>query len=58
MNAAAERVLVELPDVVVAYGISDEYRYAESPGRAKGLADAADSFVLHRSCTLFERRSR
>ncbi|KFY53340.1 hypothetical protein V496_07671 [Pseudogymnoascus sp. VKM F-4515 (FW-2607)] len=40
MNAAAERVLVELPDVVVAYGISDEY-----------------SFVLHRSCTLFERRS-
>ncbi|KFY30720.1 hypothetical protein V493_01719 [Pseudogymnoascus sp. VKM F-4281 (FW-2241)] len=25
MNAAAERVLVELPDVVVAYGISDEY---------------------------------
>ncbi|OBT96436.1 tRNA-His guanylyltransferase [Pseudogymnoascus verrucosus] len=40
MNAAAERVLIELPDVVVAYGISDEY-----------------SFVLHRSCTLFERRS-
>ena len=30
MNAAAERVLVELPDVVVAYGISDEYRYATS----------------------------
>lgn len=30
MNAAAERVLVELPDVVVAYGISDEYRYAFS----------------------------
>lgn len=30
MNAAAERVLVELPDVVVAYGISDEYRYIVS----------------------------
>jgi tRNA(His) 5'-end guanylyltransferase len=28
MNATAERVLAELPDVVVAYGISDEYRYA------------------------------
>lgn len=26
MNAAAKAVLKELPDVVIAYGISDEYR--------------------------------
>ena len=27
MNAAAKAVLTELPDIVIAYGISDEYRY-------------------------------
>lgn len=26
MNAAAKAVLKELPDIVIAYGISDEYR--------------------------------
>jgi len=26
MNAAAENVVRELPDIVIAYGISDEYR--------------------------------
>ncbi|KAI9047842.1 hypothetical protein LZ554_008550 [Drepanopeziza brunnea f. sp. 'monogermtubi'] len=40
MNAAAMAVMNELPDIVIAYGISDEY-----------------SFVFHKSCTLFERRS-
>lgn len=28
MNAAAEAVMKELPDLVLAYGNSDEYRYA------------------------------
>ncbi len=28
MNAAAVAVMSELPDVVVAYGVSDEFRYA------------------------------
>jgi tRNAHis guanylyltransferase len=27
MNAAAVAVMKELPDLVLAYGISDEYRY-------------------------------
>ena len=27
MNAAAENVMRELSDIVIAYGISDEYRY-------------------------------
>ncbi|CZT03107.1 THG1 Protein required for tRNAHis guanylylation at 5 prime [Rhynchosporium agropyri] len=40
MNAAAMAVMNELPDIVIAYGISDEY-----------------SFVLHKTCALFERRS-
>ncbi|CAJ2500106.1 Uu.00g029590.m01.CDS01 [Anthostomella pinea] len=40
MNAAAKAVVTELPDITIAYGVSDEY-----------------SFVLHKSCTLFERRS-
>ncbi|TGO68792.1 hypothetical protein BOTNAR_0020g00410 [Botryotinia narcissicola] len=40
MNAAAKAVMMELPDIVIAYGISDEY-----------------SFVFHKSCALFERRS-
>lgn len=26
MNAAAREVLAELPDITIAYGISDEYR--------------------------------
>jgi tRNA(His) 5'-end guanylyltransferase len=29
MNAAAEAVMKELPDLVLAYGNSDEYRYDE-----------------------------
>jgi tRNA(His) guanylyltransferase len=27
MNAAAMAVMTELPEIVIAYGISDEYRY-------------------------------
>jgi len=27
MNAAARAVMTELPDITIAYGISDEYRY-------------------------------
>ncbi|KAH8883870.1 tRNAHis guanylyltransferase [Thozetella sp. PMI_491] len=40
MNAAAKAVMTELPDIAIAYGVSDEY-----------------SFVFHKTCTLFERRS-
>ena len=27
MNAAAMAVMTELPDIILGYGISDEYRY-------------------------------
>ncbi|KAK4242669.1 Thg1 C terminal domain-containing protein [Achaetomium macrosporum] len=40
MNAAARAVMSELPDITIAYGVSDEY-----------------SFVFHKSCSLFDRRS-
>ncbi|KAL1953337.1 hypothetical protein VTO42DRAFT_2991 [Malbranchea cinnamomea] len=40
MNAAAKEVMRELPDLTMAYGVSDEF-----------------SFVFHRNCQLFERRS-
>ena len=39
MNTAAVRVLHDIPDILLAYGVSDEF-----------------SFILDRSCTLFERR--
>jgi hypothetical protein len=28
MNAAAAEVVRELPDLIIAYGVSDEFRYA------------------------------
>ncbi|KAI2630329.1 tRNA guanylyltransferase [Hypomontagnella submonticulosa] len=40
MNAAAKAVVTEIPDITIAYGVSDEY-----------------SFVFHKTCALFERRS-
>ncbi|AEO70218.1 uncharacterized protein THITE_2156116 [Thermothielavioides terrestris NRRL 8126] len=40
MNAAAKAVMTELPDITIAYGVSDEY-----------------SFVFHKTCSLFDRRS-
>lgn len=40
MNAAAKAVVADLPEITIAYGVSDEY-----------------SFVLHKSCNLFERRA-
>ncbi|EAS32217.2 tRNA(His) guanylyltransferase [Coccidioides immitis RS] len=40
MNAAAKEVMRDFSDLIVAYGVSDEF-----------------SFVFHRNCQLFERRS-
>jgi tRNA(His) 5'-end guanylyltransferase len=33
MNAAARAVMAELPDITIAYGVSDEYRHALDPSR-------------------------
>ncbi|KAI6356948.1 Glucose-responsive transcription factor [Pyricularia grisea] len=40
MNASAKSVVTELPEITIAYGVSDEY-----------------SFVFHKHCGLFDRRS-
>ncbi|KDB27598.1 hypothetical protein H109_00615 [Trichophyton interdigitale MR816] len=40
MNSAAQAVMKDIPDLIIAYGASDEF-----------------SFVFHRNCSLFERRS-
>ena len=31
MNAAATAVMEELPDIICAYGVSDEFRHATGP---------------------------
>lgn len=57
MNAAAVETMKELPDIVLAYGMSDEFRYTltASPNGANVLTWLC-SFVFDRSCTLFDRR--
>jgi hypothetical protein len=42
MNAAAEAVMKELPDLVMAYGNSDEFRYVDMrPYKETGLPSCA-----------------
>ena len=57
MNAAASSVLKELPDIIVAYGVSDEYRLFHPK---LGSVDRLwmRSFVFDRACKLFDRRER
>lgn len=43
MNAAAEAVMKELPDLVLAYGNSDEFRYVKTFILSSGLSE-----TLHR----------
>ncbi|KAF1811347.1 tRNAHis guanylyltransferase [Eremomyces bilateralis CBS 781.70] len=40
MNSAAQCVMKDIPDLLLAYGVSDEF-----------------SFLFHKDCTLFQRRS-
>jgi tRNA(His) guanylyltransferase len=59
MNAAARAVMTEIPDITIAYGVSDEYRQdtlITSAIRTGRLT--SNSFVFHKTCALFERRSR
>jgi hypothetical protein len=54
----------ELPDLVLAFGNSDEYRFPARYIHGWGsmfrdcLADVGRSFVFHKDCALFERRAR
>lgn len=68
MNVAAKGVMAELPDIIIGYGISDEYRFVLSfffcliqipfTQKRKMKLKSYDSFVFHKSCSLFERRAR
>lgn len=57
MNAAAKQIVTELPDIMIAYGISDEYRSVElSLSRPPVLTFLlASSFTNHAPCSNEER---
>lgn len=58
MNEAARAVMKELPDLVLAYGNSDEFRYAALHELCVKNLLTRCSFVFHKDCMLFERRAR
>ncbi len=58
MNAAAKAVVTELPDITIAYGVSDEYRLDASSFMNEITILNYSSFCFHKTCTLFERRAR
>ena len=59
MNAAAKMVVGELSEITIAYGVSDEYRYALffSADQSSPIL-TEHSFVFHKSCNIFDRRAR
>jgi hypothetical protein len=54
MNAAAKAVMTELPDIVIAYGISDEYRYIIFFKNAAWKADQWKFRLPQISCAVWE----
>lgn len=60
MNAAAVEVMKELPDLCIAYGVSDEYRYAVSLGASliKLTTSASSSIQAVSSLNVEMRKSR
>jgi tRNA(His) 5'-end guanylyltransferase len=59
MNAAARAVVADLPEITIAYGISDEYRslLSTTPHETEVAADirAASSFTSRAVCLIGER---
>lgn len=59
MDYAACAVMSEYPDIILAYGESDEYRCVCVPDPTKSSTlTSFNSFLLRKSTTLFNRRSR
>lgn len=58
MNTAAKAVVTELPEITIAYGVSDEYRFVRRTLSSFCMANTSNSFVFHKACTLFDRRAR
>jgi hypothetical protein len=53
MNAAAKGVMEELPDLILAYGMSDEYRYfLVVPRCFEILADHSKFCISRRLCSI------
>jgi len=46
MNEAAEAVMRELPDLVLAYGNSDEFRYVDTANISVDFGADSDKFCL------------
>jgi tRNA(His) 5'-end guanylyltransferase len=59
MNRAAVAVLHDLPDIGMAYGVSDEYRQIlPSLELCYAMSLLIYSFVFDKHSALFERRER
>ena len=63
MNHAAKDVMEAYPDIVLAFGESDEFRYTLfvlylSMESLTHFGVRLGSFLLHKSCTLYNRRHR
>lgn len=58
MNAAAKAVVADLPEITIAYGVSDEYRSVPQSSDEPIARLIRCSFVFHKACTIFERRAR
>lgn len=63
MNAAAKAVVTDLPESIIAYGVSDEYRYGSSTSRFLGttvhqVIEPALSFTSHVLCLNDEQGER
>lgn len=58
MNTAAKAVVTELPEITIAYGVSDEYRFVGRTLSRLFMTNTSNSFVFHKACTLFDRRAR
>jgi len=58
MNTAAKAVVTELPEITIAYGVSDEYRFVRRTMSRLCITNTSNSFVFHKACTLFDRRAR
>ena len=63
MDRAAQSVMDELGDVVLAFGESDEYRWVCFRARRRiedlrGRAKLTDSFLIRRASQLYNRRRR
>jgi tRNA(His) guanylyltransferase len=58
MNTAAKAVVTELPEITIAYGVSDEFRFVRRNLSRLFMTNTSNSFVFHKACTLFDRRAR